>query len=127
MKTNFLLSFGDSRILESTGIKWGIGFKCDRLLWINTFAVLGLGNGACHCHCLLSGIKVNAIFSLYLYFKGWVRISYFFVLIVGISHFCMLGKNFPQSHLIIVIRECPQNDSTHILRYFNNFSMIPFI
>ena len=32
-------------MLESIGIKWGIGFiKCDRLLWINTVAVLGLGN-----------------------------------------------------------------------------------
>ena len=31
----------------------------------------------------------------------------FFSLIVGISHFSILGKNFPQSHLII-LRECPQ-------------------
>ena len=47
---------------------------------------------------------------------------------VGVSHLRMLGKSFPQSHLtIIIIRECPQNNSTHILRYFNNFSMIPFI
>ena len=53
--------------------------------------------------------------------------SYFFVFIVGVSHFPMLGKNFPHSHLIIIIRGCPQNNITHILRYFNNFSMIPFI
>ena len=31
----------------------------------------------------------------------------FLSLIVGISHFSILGKNFPQSHLII-LRECPQ-------------------
>ena len=41
------------------------------------------------------------------------------------NHFSILGKNFPQSHLIIV-REYPQNNVTHILRYFNNFPQIPF-
>ena len=35
-------SLGGSQILESIGIKWGIVFKCDRLLWINTFAALFL-------------------------------------------------------------------------------------
>ena len=50
----------------------------------------------------------------------------FFPLIVGVSHFPILRKNFPQSHLII-IRECPENNSTHILRYFNKFPLVPFI
>ena len=35
-------------------------------------------------------------------------------LIVGASHFTILGKNFLQSHLFI-IRVCPQNNITHIL------------
>ena len=39
------------------------------------------------------------------------------------SLFPILGKNLLQFHLII-IRECPQNNITHILRYFNNFSLI---
>ena len=41
-------------------------------------------------------------------------------LIVGVSHFPVLGKDSPQTNSII-IRECPQNSSTHILRYFNFF------
>ena len=53
-------------------------------------------------------------------------ISYLFVLNGRVSHFPILGKNFPQFHLII-IRECPQNSITLILRYFYNFSLIPFI
>ena len=40
-------------------------------------------------------------------------------LIVGVSHFPILGKNFPQFYLMIV-RECLQNNITHILKYFNN-------
>ena len=67
------------------------------------------------------------MFSLYLYFKWWVWISYFFVLIVGVSYFPILGKNFPQSHLVFIIREYTQNNITHILRYFNNLSVILFI
>ena len=35
-------------------------------------------------------------------------------LIVGASHFTILGKNFLQSHLFI-IRVCLQNNITHIL------------
>ena len=50
------------------------------------------------------------------------EVTYLF-LIVGESQFPILRKNFPQSHLII-IKECPQNNITHILRYFNNFSLI---
>ena len=50
----------------------------------------------------------------------------FLSLVVGVSHFPISGKNFPLSHLII-IRDCPQNNITHILRYFNNFLLIPFI
>ena len=42
-------------------------------------------------------------------------------LIVGMSHFPILGKNFAQSHS--VTRKCPQNTITLILRYFNNFSL----
>ena len=36
-----------------------------------------------------------------------------------------LGKILPESHLFV--RRCPQKNSTHILRYFNNFSLVPFI
>ena len=42
-------------------------------------------------------------------------------LIIWVSNFPILGKNFPESHLII-ITESLQNNITHILRYFNNFS-----
>ena len=43
---NFLLSLDGSRILWSIGIKWGIDFKWDRLLFCeNSVSVLGLGNG----------------------------------------------------------------------------------
>ena len=49
----------------------------------------------------------------------------FLSLIVWVIHFAILGKHFIQSYLII-IRECPRNNITHILRYFNNFLMIPF-
>ena len=40
----------------------------------------------------------------------------FLSLVVGVSHFSILGKNFPQSHLII-IRECPQNNITHTITF----------
>ena len=51
----------------------------------------------------------------------------FLSLIVGISHFSILWKNLHRSHLI-VISECPQTTLyTHILRYFNNFPLIPFV
>ena len=53
-------------------------------------------------------------------------ISYLFVLNGRVSHFPILGKNFPQFHLII-IRECLQNSIALILRYFYNFPLIPFI
>ena len=46
-------------------------------------------------------------------------------LIVEVSHFPMLGKNFHRSNLVI-IRECPQNNVIHILRYFKNSPLIPF-
>ena len=46
-------------------------------------------------------------------------------LIVGVSHFPILGKNFRQSHFII-ITEFPQNNITHILIYFKNFPILPF-
>ena len=50
----------------------------------------------------------------------------FLSLVAGVGHFAIVGKNFSQSHLII-IRKSPRNNITHILHYFNNFSVIPFI
>ena len=41
----------------------------------------------------------------------------FLSLTVGVSHFLILGKNFPQSHLII-IRKCPQSKNKNNLKYF---------
>ena len=45
-----------------------------------------------------------------------IRKSY---LNVGMTCFHILGKNIPQASLII-IRECPQNNITQILKHFNN-------
>ena len=39
--------------------------------------------------------------------------NHFLSLTVGVIHFPILGKNFPQPYLIF-IRECPQNNITHI-------------
>ena len=50
----------------------------------------------------------------------------FLSLTVGVSHFPILEKNFSHSHLNF-ISEFPQNNITHILRYFNNFPQFPFI
>ena len=50
----------------------------------------------------------------------------FLSLIVRMSYFAILGESYPQSHLII-IRECLQNQITHIFTYFNNFHLIPFL
>ena len=38
----------------------------------------------------------------------------------------ILGKNFPQFHLIIIKEYSPKN-ITNKLRYFSNFPLIPFI
>ena len=38
--------------------------------------------------------------------RGEFRSKVFLFLIVGVSHFSILGENFTQSHLII-IKECP--------------------
>ena len=53
-------------------------------------------------------------------------VTFFLSFIVGVSHFPILGKNFPQSHLIIIIA-CPQSHITHILRYLINFPLILII
>ena len=41
-------------------------------------------------------------------------------LIVAMSHFLILWKNFAQPHIIFK-RECPLNNITHVLRYFDTF------
>ena len=48
-----------------------------------------------------------------------------FVIIVGVIHFPILGKNSPQSQLITK-RESQKKNITYILRYLNYF-LIPFI
>ena len=47
------------------------------------------------------------------------------LLIIVVSHFPILEKNVPQSHLII--NKSAQNSITYMLKYFNNFLLIPFI
>ena len=63
-------------------------------------------------HSLSDGLEEVTFLSLIV----WV--NYYFLLLIVLY-------NFLQSYLII-IRACPQNNITHILRYFNNFPMIPF-
>ena len=64
------------------------------------------------------------------YFLSFLSLSdelkFFLSLIVRVGHFPILGKNFPQTHSIIV-RERPQNNIIHKLRYFSNFPLTPFI
>ena len=48
-----------------------------------------------------------------------------FVIIVGVIHFPILGKNSPQSQLITK-RESKKKNNTYILRYLDYF-LIPFI
>ena len=48
-----------------------------------------------------------------------------FVIIVGVIHFPILGKNSPQSQLITK-RESQKKNITYILRYLDYF-LIPFI
>ena len=45
-------------------------------------------------------------------------------LIVVVDNFAILGKKFPQWHLII-LRQCAQNSIASILKHFNNFPFIP--
>ena len=40
----------------------------------------------------------------------------FFTLIAGVSHFPILGKNFPQSHLVI-IKKYPENNIIILATY----------
>ena len=48
------------------------------------------------------------------------------VIFARVSSFYILAKIFPQFHLIIK-KERPQNNITHIVRYFNIFPLIPLI
>ena len=88
--------------------------------------LLALENGQCQCHKIYQAFpitfhwyQVNGIFSFFSYSKRSVRLSYFLFSIAGVNHFPILGKTFPQFYLII-IRECLQNNITHVLKYFIN-------
>ena len=118
-----------STILGSIGIKWGIGFKRYRLTIVK-ISLLSLENYLWYLLVSfpqeMDGLSYNFSLVWHIFFSFFYFIvsvmsqkKLFFVLNCRGNSFSYVKENFPQSNLII-IRECPQNNITHILRYFNS-------
>ena len=65
---------------------------------------------------ILTGIN-SMVYCLYIHgLSDELEQATFFTLIVGVSHFPISGKNFPQSHLVI-IKKYPENNIIILATY----------